>query len=267
LAKKGLRVNPIRRIGSKIKGRLTGRRAVPLESQLPIIVDLTEFDADGVRFEITNMSEHYRVVNHGGETEYTHAMLANLHSDDVLYDVGANVGMVALHAAKKCRTIAFEPDPSFRSRLEANMALNPGGRLTVEPVAVSDHDDTVELFTNGAGGNSPSLAHHEGVEGRVSVTARSLDSLLAEGSLPKPTVIKMDIEGAEILALRGATKLLQGPDRPRALFIEVHDTLLPDFGSTPEEVHAVLEEFGYTNAVYRAKRADQWHLILERSAT
>jgi hypothetical protein len=83
-----------------------------------------------------------------------------------------------------------------------------------------------------------------------------------EGRLPRPTVIKLDIEGAEILALRGAKQLLTGPDRPRALFIEVHDTYLPGFGSSAGEVHEILREYGYTHDVYRAKRDGQTHLIL-----
>jgi hypothetical protein len=99
----------------------------------------------------------------------------------------------------------------------------------------------------------------------VSVPARSLDSLLNEGRLPPPTVIKLDIEGAEILALRGARQLLTEPGKPRALFIEIHDTFLPGFGSSADEVDALLNEFGYTNAIYRERRGSQRLLILHSS--
>jgi FkbM family methyltransferase len=235
--------------------------------RLPYVVKLTDCDKNGVRFELTNVVEHFRVTEHGGETEYTAEMLQHLRPDDVLYDVGANVGLVALHAAKTCRTVAFEPDPSFRQRLEANSGLNPDRPIEIEPVAVSDSDGTVELFTDGAGGKSPSLVHQRGEAGSVSVSARSLDSLIAEGLLPRPTVVKMDIEGAEILALRGGKKLFSGPDRPRLMFIEVHDGFLAGFGSSPEEVFALLAEYGYTDEAYRAKRWGQTHLILQASAT
>jgi FkbM family methyltransferase len=233
--------------------------------RLPIVVTLTEFETPGVRFEVSNLVEQFRVVEHGGETEYTAAMLQDLRHDDVLFDVGANVGMVAIHAAKICRTVAFEPDPSIRRRLEVNTALNPDRAFTLEPFAISDSDGTVVLYTDGDDGNSPSLVHQRGESGSVSVSARSLDSLEAEGRLPHPTVIKLDIEGAEILALRGAKGLLTSPERPRALFIEVHGTFLPGFGSSADEVHALLQEFGYTNATYRAERWDQTHLILHAS--
>jgi FkbM family methyltransferase len=229
---------------------------------LPFVATLTDFDSSGVRFEITNMVEHHRVIDHGGETEYTAAMLGALHPTDVLYDIGANVGMVTLHAAKICQTVAFEPDPSFRRRLETNASLNRDRSFQLESIAVSESDGTVLLYTDGDDGNSPSLVHQRGEKGSVEVAARSLDSLVAEGRLPQPTVIKLDIEGAEILALRGARRLLTMSNRPRALFIEIHDTFLPGFGSSATEVQSLLREYGYTRASYSARRADQTHLIL-----
>lgn len=239
------------------------RRLIKL--RLPRVVTLNDFDSSGVRFEVSNVVEHFRVVEHGGETEYTAAMLRNLRNDDVLFDVGANIGMVALHAAKICRTVAFEPDPSFRHRLEVNAALNTDRSFALEPIAISDADASVDLFTDGDDGNSPSLVHQRGESGRVTVSARSLDSIVAERRLPHPTVVKLDIEGAEILALRGAKGLLSSENRPRTLFVEVHDTFLPGFGSSAKEVHSLLEDLGYTNVAYRADRNGQTHLILHAS--
>lgn len=233
-----------------------------VKRRIPCVVILTDFEKPGVRFEVSNIVEYFRVVGHGGETEYLAAMLRDLRDDDVIFDVGANVGLVALHAAKICRTVAFEPDPSFKRRLEVNAALNPDRTLTLEPIAISDSNGSVVLYTDGDAGNSPSLVHQRGESDSVSVSGRTLDSLLAEGRLPRPTVIKLDIEGAEILALRGAKQLLRSPERPRALFIEVHDTFLPGFGSSADEVYALLHEFGYTKATYRARRGEQTHLIL-----
>lgn len=252
----------IRQVASDVKTRVN---EFFYKRQLPMIVTVTNFDPEGVRFEISNLVETFRVIEHGGETEYTAAMLADLRDDDVLFDAGANIGMVALHAAKICRTVAFEPDPAIQRRLTVNSALNPDRTFTLEPIAISDTDGDVVLYTDGDDGNSPSLVNQRGESGSVSVTARTLDSLCAEDRLPHPTVIKLDVEGAEILALRGAKRLLTGPRRPRALFIEVHDTFLPGFGSSADEVNALLNEFGYTNAIYRAERWDQTHLILHAS--
>jgi len=245
----------MRGVASAVKRRLIKR-------QLPFIANLTDFEKSGVKFNVNNAIEHLRVVGHGGETEYTSAMLQNLRRNDILFDVGANVGLVSLHAASICRTIAFEPDPSISRRLEANAALNPDRTLEIEAVAISDSDGLVDLYTDGDAGNSPSLVHQRGESGRVSVSSRSIDSIIEEGRLPIPTVIKFDIEGAEILALRGASRFLASPSRPRALFIEIHDTFLPGFGSSPTEVTELLEDYGYTRTLYSARRDEQSHLIL-----
>jgi FkbM family methyltransferase len=248
-------VRSFQQIKSGIERRLFERR-------LPFVVTLRDFDPSGVKYEVSSLAERFRVIEHGGETEYTSAMLEYLRPGDVLFDVGANVGMVALHAAGICRVVAFEPDPAIRRRLQVNSALNPTRSFSIEDIAIGDMDGSAILYTNGDRGTSPSLVRQRDEAGSVRVSARTLDSLASEGRLPQPTVVKLDIEGAEVLALRGARRLLSGPDKPRALFIEVHDTFLPGFGSSADEVGALLHDFGYTKEVYRTKRGDQTHLIL-----
>lgn len=248
-----------------IKTKLAELRRRAWQRQLPKIFELTDLHPHGVKFEVTNISERHRVVTRGDESEYLRAMLTVLGPDDVLYDIGANVGLVALHAAHKCRTVAFEPDPSFLARLQRNLELNPSVSVEVLPVAVSDSDGTAILFTDGAEGNSPSLVHQRGEKDAVEVKAQTLDSLVARGALPTPTVVKLDIEGAEILALRGAKRVLHGPGAPRVLFLEVHDSFLPAFGSSAEEVLRLVRGAGYRTVHYAATRGNQQHLILGRT--
>ncbi len=250
-------MKPLRQVIAGVRRRLDERR-------FPFVVTLRDFDSAGVRFEVSNLVERLRIIDHGSETDYTAAMIADLRKDDVLFDVGANVGMVALHAAKICQVVAFEPDPYYGGRLKNNMALNPNRPFTIESVAVSDKDGSLTLHTEGGAGTSPSLVRQRGETASVVVSGRSLDSLIAEGRLPRPTVIKLDIEGAEILALRGGLGLLSGPNRPRALYVELHDTFLGGFESSADEVYELLREFGYTKKIYSSKRDDQTHLILYR---
>lgn len=245
---------PLRRVRGKI-----------LETRMPYVFDMTDFDPRGVRFEIANPVELYRVKHHGGETEYTAVMLDALRPDDVFWDIGGNVGLVALHAARICRTVTFEPDPEFADRLRHNASLNPDLEVDIQELAISDNDGEVTLFTNGAGGNSPSLVHQRGETASVTVPAQTLDSLVTKGVLPVPTVLKLDIEGAEILVLRGGAEFLASDQRPRTIFIEVHDSFLPGFGSSADEVMNLLAHLGYTRQAYRAPRADQNHLVLEHA--
>ena len=231
---------------------------------LPRIVTLKDFHPEGVRFEATTPSELHRIIARGYEPEYLGQMLGALAPDDIFFDVGANIGLVALNAARRCRTVAFEPDPTICSRLRCNLQLNPSVPIDVRQVAISDSNGSVELFTDGVDGTSPSLVHQRGERRTARVDAHALDTLLEGGTLPAPTVVKLDIEGAEILALRGATRLLNGADAPRLLFLEVHDSFLPGFGSSAAEVMALVTNAGYRNVRYKAQRSDQQHLILAR---
>ena len=248
-----------------VRSQLARLRGRVWKCQLPKVFNLTQLDLRGVKFEATNVAERQRIMGCGGELEYLRAMLAALRPDDILYDIGANVGLVALHAARTCRTVAFEPDPAFRARLERNLQLNPGVSVEVLPVAIGDSEGTATLFTDGAEGNSPSLVHQRDEKGTVEVSVQTLDALVAGGALPAPTVLKLDIEGAEVLALRGAKHFLHGPMAPRALFLEVHDSFLPGFGSSTDEVLELVRRAGYTRVYYEADRGDQQHLILERT--
>ena len=232
------------------------------QRQLPKIITLTDYDPGGVRFEAIGATELRRIVNRGYEEEYLGRMLDALDRRDVLYDIGANIGLVALHAASRCRAVAFEPDPGFYGRLERNLELNPSAAIELLPIAISDSDGTVNLYTDGCEGTSPSLVRQRSERGTVVVQSYALDSIVERRELPAPTVLKLDIEGAEMLALQGAARLLHGEAPPRLLFLEVHDGFLPAFGSSAEEVLALVHGAGYQDVMYEATRADQRHLIL-----
>lgn len=247
------------------RGLFTLRRRL-LARRLPQIITRTTFDPRGVRFEASGATELWRIVTDGGEKEFVAAMLRTLQPDDVLYDIGANIGLVALHAGSRCQTIAFEPDPGFRGRLLRNLELNPSVSVDVRAEAVGADDAVATLFTDGAQGSSPSLSHEHGEHGAIQVQGCTLDALTAAGGIPPPTVLKIDIEGAEILALRGADRLLNGASPPRALFLEIHDTLLPAFGSSADEVLRLVRNAGYEHVIYEARRSDQSHLIVTRHA-
>lgn len=243
------------KLSRRIKSRVSSWR-------MPYTVTMRDFIPAGVRFEVTNSVERHRVEEHGGETDYLKEMLATLESDDVLYDVGVCVGLVALHAAHICEVVGFEPDPSFQARFRRNLSLNPNLSVPIYEVAIGDVNAQVSLYTDGASGNSPSLRHQRGESAEIAVGVRTLDSLIFEDGLPVPSAVKFDIEGAELLALRGAQELLKSKQRPRLLFLEVHHTFLPAFGGTSEDVMTLVEGAGY-RPTFSIDRADQSLLILE----
>jgi FkbM family methyltransferase len=162
-------------------------------------------------------------------------------------DVGAHVGGVALLmaacAGPSGRVICFEPDPSARAGLGRNFDLNPHiRRPKIEPLAVSDASGESVFFTRGGDPNSSLTGTGLGAEGveKVTVGTVSLDDYLASET-QAPDWVKIDIEGAEVRALKGAQRLLQSPAR---VLCELHPYAWADFGNSFEELREVVAASG-----------------------
>lgn len=145
-----------------------------------------------------------------------------LTSTDVFWDVGANIGAVSLVAAGLCRrVVAFEPDPRSLERLRKNVAAN--GLTTVEIVAgaLGVESGTATLY-QAAGSNTGMTSLVPGradVVGEHAVQVFRADDLITARPDLAPTVMKVDVEGAEHLVLGGAAGLLRS-GRLRALVFE-----------------------------------------------
>lgn len=212
---------------------------------MPRIARVDALDPAGCLFHVGSPAENFRVTRLGGEQEYLRRLLDTLRPDDVLYDIGACIGLVSVHARRRgAAVVAFEPEPTFRGRLKENLALNGIDDVRVVDWAVADREGEITLYTDGQHGTSPSLSRTEG-RGTMRVRTATLDGAIGRGELPPPTVVKMDIEGAEVRALRGMTALLSLPGRPRAVFLEVHPPMLADLGDGPADVTAILSDSGY----------------------
>jgi hypothetical protein len=103
-----------------------------------------------------------------------------------------------------------------------------------------------------------------GERGSVSVKTDSIANALRRGEIPMPDVIKLDIEGAEILALRGMQNLLSSDKAPRSIFMEVHPEFLKQFDSTSEKVILYAESFGYRKS-YCVQSHNQIHCIFTKN--
>ena len=240
------------------------RRMLGRSPSYPRRIKVRNLAPGGCVFEVTGPIEEGRVSGLGEEEEFLRLLLAEVECGDVLFDVGSCVGLHALHAALKgARVVAFEPDPSYRDRLIRNIKINSlAGSVTVVEWAVSDRNGTATLYSDGVEGMSPSLVD-VGDRGSISVNSDSIDNSLAEGRLPIPNMVKMDIEGAEILALRGMRNLLGSNDAPRCLFIEFHPQFLTGFGSSVGECTEIVDGFGY-RAQYFKHRTGQIHVMYRR---
>lgn len=144
----------------------------------------------------------------------------------VLADVGANSGMITLALAQACpqlRIFAFEPDPVIAARFSTNLRLNDtlSPRITLVENAAADVDGRL-FFRSAADSLNPETGHlvPTSDKGSQSVPSIRLDTYFMRAAL-KPDVVKIDIEGAELDALRGMERLFSETP-PQHILIEVH---------------------------------------------
>jgi len=150
---------------------------------------------------------------------------------DVVWDVGANVGLLSIAAAERSgvsgRVIAIEPDIWLAALLRKSAAMQPlsSARIEVIPAAVFDSPviASFKIAQRGRASNFLAVAGGStqagGVRETVSVVTITLDWLLEQGAAPN--VLKIDVEGAERNVLLGAQRVL-AEARPVVL-IEVYD--------------------------------------------
>jgi FkbM family methyltransferase len=215
-------------------------------------------------FRCGNRVEYHRTIQFGGEPGALAAFLFLLRPDDVVWDVGASVGLFTVHAAREgASVVAFEPDPATVIRLRQNVALNDtASRIQCRHEALSDCAGHGTLRTDGLAGFAPSLADL-GRHGTVVQTSMTTIDVLVASGLAKPNVLKIDVEGAEVLVLHGGMQLLASEAPPRVIFVEVHPRFLPAFNGRPNDVERILADTGYRIAA-RRPRDEQVHIIALR---
>lgn len=164
----------------------------------------------------------------------------------IALDVGADIGYYALQLSRLVsstgKVIAFEPIPAARHRLEHNIELNGLTNIEVCGYALGNQPGTVYL-EDPLQKSRINLNKSSAGERDIEVPIKRLDDLVGELNLPSVDIVKMDIEGAEHLALLGMEQSLRR-FRP-ILIVEVHNHFLPLFGSSSEQLLTWLQTLGY----------------------
>jgi FkbM family methyltransferase len=187
---------------------------------------------------------------------YEPALRRFLHQElrpgDVLADVGAHIGVHALTAAARLRqlgggtVIAFEPANDSAARLRAAAARNHLA-VTVVETALGAAPGTAELHANPsydpADTGVRSLHGHGPLVQSVPVT--SFDAWAAASGVDHLDLIKLDVEGSELAAIKGMTGALRRL-RPRALVVELKQPMLDQAAVDAQEVRDLLSDLGYT---------------------
>lgn len=148
----------------------------------------------------------------------------HLQPGDVFWDLGAHAGYHALVAARRVgprgRVIAVEPEPGHCRILREQMALNGIDHCEVVEAAVADREGVLTLLRQAADSRTSALAGIARAGEPISVRGLTLDHL-AE-AYPAPALVKIDIEGAETVALPASRLFLSERCRPRHVVIATH---------------------------------------------
>ena len=181
-----------------------------------------------------------------------------LRSGDRAIDAGANVGLYSLYLASLVgpagHVLAFEPDRVSAARLKENVAINRLDNVTVRVAAVSDFAGHADFTTGVDTANCFSDLKEFG-DKHQQVEVVTLDSEV-RGDF---AACKMDVEGAEPAALRGAERLLAEANPPVWL-LELTDRTLKRSGSSVEALRNWLQERGYELWTYvpDSNRLEPW---------
>lgn len=169
-----------------------------------------------------------------------------------LLDVGSNIGVHTLHsAASGAHVIAFEANPATAVRIRCSVARNGfGARVHVFNAAVQDHGGPNTRCINSPRDYNEGMAFvtSDCAADVAPVPTHTLDDFFAAlpRSLPAPAVFKLDVEGFEVLVLRGARRWLESV-HPATIVFELNIGWLARAGQYAwTEAASILTDLGYS---------------------
>ncbi len=167
----------------------------------------------------------------------------------VVYDVGAFHGMLTMFFASRCKqVVCYEPNEVNRARLIENVCLNHLFNVEVRKFGVGSEIGmgTLSYSPEMAGGGTLDPNTDAPISQAVQIT--TLDHDIAASKLPAPDLIKIDIEGWELEALKGARQTLTA--RHPALFLEMHGDTMREKRQKVGEIVAFLGDAGYQSILH-----------------
>jgi FkbM family methyltransferase len=187
------------------------------------------------------------------EPGFLKACFEHIQPNETIFEIGTWIGPYSVILGKYVvpagRVIGFEPDPVAFRQCVLNLDINQTKNVFVLPFALSDTTGSVALFTNRIFGNSgssiiPSNPTRAGCQQEhIDVPCLTLDKF-AEMTEMQPTTVKMDIEGAEDLAMAGGTKTLSRKNVK--IYLEIHHEYLAKRGKDANIILKLLADMGKT---------------------
>ncbi|EMN24416.1 methyltransferase FkbM domain protein [Leptospira kirschneri serovar Sokoine str. RM1] len=170
--------------------------------------------------------------------------------NSVFWDIGANVGLYSIYAAKQkdARVFSFEPSVFNLELLARNIFLNRlSNRITIVPLPLSDRLSISKLRMTSMdwGGALSSFGAEFGHDGKpmnqifeYSLLGLSMEDAVNQFNLPKPDYIKMDVDGIEHIILKGGKNVLKNV---KEILLEINEDFTEQFHTS----RSILERVGF----------------------
>lgn len=189
-----------------------------------------------------------------------------LQPGEAFFDIGSNVGFYTTHMAKMVGpeglVLSFEPNPSIRTALERNVARNALENVQILPVAVGAESSRAVFLAGREHGLSrlqnldADRAGLGDVDVEITVDVVALDDIALDLGGRSLAGLKIDIEGPELFALRGARRLIEA-HRP-VLQVEMNPLSMRTFGIGLEDMADFLDGLGYVAFITNRPRGLIW---------
>ena len=198
-----------------------------------------------LRFTVPNRISRFRANSFAAKEPETLDWIDQLPEGCKLWDIGANVGLYSIYAAKKkkCQVVSFEPSVFNLELLARNIFLNQlQNKVSIVPLALSEKTglNLMRMTTVDWGGALSSFGQTFGWDGHplshkfeYTTMGISMDEAISQLRLDAPAFIKMDVDGIEHIILRGGARFLS---QARGILIEINDA----FGGHAEECRRLL---------------------------
>jgi len=211
---------------------------------------LRNCEVDGINFQL-DISDTVGHSNYFNIDEPAQQLLYKMVQPGmVIIDIGANIGATALNFAKKVsdgKVFSFEPSPYNYQKASKNISLNSFSNITLINQGLGNEKTTAFLYN--VNPNNRGMQRLLNVEGentayeKTAVEIDTLDCSMQKFSIPKPSLIKIDVEGFEYKVIQGGKETIS-KYRP-ALFIELDDNNLREQGNTANELVQLIQQLQY----------------------
>ena len=233
----------VKRVFSSIQRRFRERR---INGSPPFKVEL---EGVSVRFSTDDSYSYHWFYPRYSEGEIhepvaTSEFMREAMDSRVICDVGSNLGWFSCIAARAnpvADVFAFEIDEANCSIFRKNLKLNDLRNVTLTNAAVTSADQTVN-YEKASCGASAMHRIRKSIKDGPKVTGVSLDSFFT--GKPSPTLVKVDVEGAELEVLKGMSGLFRSSEL-ETIFVEIHPTWISELGGSTREVLEILDNAGF----------------------